>query len=79
MLGLCYELGRGVDEDKARAVALYRQAAEQGDARSQCNLGYCYYRGIGVDEDNGDRRGGVVCQVRPPGPPQGHKPAGGVL
>ena len=28
-LGYCYESGKGVKEDKARAVKLYRQAAEQ--------------------------------------------------
>ena len=50
-LGLCYELGRGVEEDKEKAAALYRQAAEQGYARAQCNLGFFYCHGIGVRED----------------------------
>ena len=38
--------------DKAKAVQLYRQAAEQGDARAQCNLGFCYYQGIGIEMDD---------------------------
>ena len=31
-----------------KAVALYRQLADQGDARAQCNLGGCYANGEGV-------------------------------
>ena len=41
-----------MEQDKAKAVELYRQAAEAGHVRAQCNLGFCYYRGIGVEEDN---------------------------
>ena len=51
-LGLCYELGQGVEQDLAKAVELYRQAADQGSVQAQCNLGYCYYQGIGVEEDD---------------------------
>ena len=51
-LGLCYEMGTGVEESKERAAELYRQAAQQGDARAQCNLGFCYYQGIGVEADD---------------------------
>ena len=52
-LGLCYERGEGVPEDKARAVALYTQAAQRGDLAAQCNLGYCYLTGIGTEVDCG--------------------------
>ena len=38
-------------EDKARAVKLYRQAAEQGSSVGQCNLGYCMLKGIGIRPD----------------------------
>ena len=41
-LGLCYELGTGVPEDKKKAVELYTEAAEAGDETAQCNLGFCY-------------------------------------
>ena len=51
-LGLCCELGAGVEQDMPRAVELYREAAERGYVPAQCNLGFCYYRGIGVEEDD---------------------------
>ena len=51
-LGLCYELGAGVEMDKARAAELYQEAAEQDYAPAQCNLGFFYYRGIHVEEDD---------------------------
>ena len=33
------------------AVAYFRKAAEQGDARAQCKLGWCYEQGQGVTQD----------------------------
>ncbi|MFQ8758831.1 MAG: tetratricopeptide repeat protein [Intestinimonas sp.] len=51
-LGLCYEMGAGLEEDKAQAVRWYTRAAELGYAPGQCNLGYCYLTGIGVEEDD---------------------------
>ncbi len=51
-LGLCYERGEGVPEDKVEAVKWYCKAAEQGYAEGQFNLGYCYDAGVGVPEDN---------------------------
>ena len=39
-LGLCYEIGRGVEKDLDKALELYRKAADAGDARAQCNLGF---------------------------------------
>ncbi len=50
-LGLCYEVGRGVDMDKQEAVRWYKKAAEQGERYAQCNLGFCYEEGIGVSVD----------------------------
>ncbi|GAQ90266.1 hypothetical protein KFL_006200060 [Klebsormidium nitens] len=50
-LGVCFELGKGVEEDEARATELYAKAAAQGDARAQCCLGWCYENGRGVEKD----------------------------
>ena len=38
-LGLMYDTGYGVPENKAEAVRWYRLAAEQGNAVAQYNLG----------------------------------------
>jgi TPR repeat protein len=39
-LGLMFQEGRGVKEDRAEAVRLYRLSAAQGHATAQFNLGY---------------------------------------
>ena len=33
------------------AVPLFKEYAEQGDARAQKNLGYCYEKGIGTSKN----------------------------
>lgn len=40
--------GKGVPQDYARAVELWRQAANRGDTDAQSCLGYVYYVGLGV-------------------------------
>ena len=50
-LGLCYEQGDGVKEDKPRALELYIQSGERGNTAAQCNAGYCYLTGIGCEAD----------------------------
>ncbi len=52
MLGICHEFGQGVDEDPKRAAALYRESAEQGNAKGQCYLARCFGHGIGVAQDS---------------------------
>lgn len=47
-LGLDYFKGHDVPKDVARAVALWRKAAGQGDVDAQSSLGYVYYSGLGV-------------------------------
>jgi hypothetical protein len=47
-LARCYEKGRGVPQDYAKAVVLMRQAADHGYAPAQGQLGYYYGRGLGV-------------------------------
>ena len=51
-LGLMYDKGEGVPQDKAEAVKWYRKAAEQGDADAQVNLGFMYGNGDGVPQDD---------------------------
>ena len=51
-LGLMYDLGQGVPEDDAEAVAWYRKAADQGFAGAQYNLGLMYRNGAGVRQDD---------------------------
>lgn len=47
-----YRYGRnGVAKNPQKAVELYTQAANMGDAEAQLSLGYCYYMGEGVSEN----------------------------
>lgn len=48
---MCYEQGRGVNQNDVEAARLYRLAADQGLARAQFILGLCYRSGRGVSED----------------------------
>ena len=50
-LGICYMLGRGVEQNEAKGIELLRDAAAQGYAEAQENLGLCYQDGIGVEKD----------------------------
>jgi hypothetical protein len=52
-LALQYENGEGVARDYARAVQLYCDAANHGDARAFLNLGWMYVNGRGVPRDDG--------------------------
>jgi len=48
LLGMMYELGKGVPQDLARSVSYYRQGAEQGDPHAQYNLAVSFDSGVGV-------------------------------
>ena len=48
---LFFNLKGGVPQDEAQTVAQYRNAAEQGDAKSQFNLGVMYEQGSGIIKD----------------------------
>jgi len=50
-LGRMYAEGRGVPENPARAVALWRAAAAAGHVLARYNLGLALYRGAGTDKD----------------------------
>lgn len=47
-LGLMYERGVGVAQDKCQAALCYRKAAEKGQVEAQYRLGSLYYHGQGV-------------------------------
>ena len=47
-LGIVYDFGRGVPEDKLEAVKWYQKAAEQGNAYSQDSLGRMYLTGESI-------------------------------
>ena len=51
-LGVRYDNGEGVTQNKAEAVKWYMKAAEQGHTKAQSNLGYCYYYGDGIEEND---------------------------
>ena len=50
-LGICYELGHGIEKDLQKAAEYYQKAAEKGYAPAQYNLGVCYYNGNGVEKN----------------------------
>ncbi len=50
-LAALYQRGEGVEKDPARAIALYRRAAELGEAEAQFNLGNIFLLGEGVEVD----------------------------
>jgi TPR repeat protein len=52
MVGLMYDRGEGVQEDKKEAAQWFRKAAELGDVRAQYRLGQMYQYGYGVEQDN---------------------------
>ncbi len=50
-LGLCYDNGWAVSHDLKKALELYRQSAERGNAEARYNLGIFYEKGIVVEKD----------------------------
>ena len=51
-LGRMYDVGEEVTQDHARAIELYKKAAEQEHDQAQHNLGHMYYSGHGVPKDD---------------------------
>ncbi len=51
LLGICYYFGDGVNQDRAKAVELYRKAALLDHGGAACELGLCYIDGDGVERD----------------------------
>ena len=50
-LGVMYNIGYGVPEDKLESVKWFRKAAEQGSSSAQFHLGRMYGGGMGVPKD----------------------------
>ena len=50
-LALCYDEGKGVEEDKYKAFKWFKKAADQGHARAQNAVGLCYEYGDGVEKN----------------------------
>lgn len=47
-LGVCNELGKGVEKNLKEAVKWYKLSADEGSSFGQYNLGWCYYYGQGI-------------------------------
>ncbi|MBA3813369.1 MAG: sel1 repeat family protein [Alphaproteobacteria bacterium] len=50
-LGLMYEFGFDVEEDKKEAIRLYTLAANQGDEKARLNLSIKYEMGLGIERN----------------------------
>ena len=50
-MGMMYDNGDEVPQDKDEAMKWMRKAAEKGNAKAQNNLGGSYYNGDGVPQD----------------------------
>jgi TPR repeat protein len=50
-LGVLYVNGEGVTRNSEKAVELFRQAAEQGDAGGMYLYGQCFFNGVGLPKD----------------------------
>ena len=51
ILAVIYYQGKGVEQNRHRAIELYERAAEQGYALAQYNLAVIYYQGKGVEQN----------------------------
>lgn len=52
MLGNCYVLGWGDEQDFSKAKKYYKYASEHGDNAGYYGLGYCYYNGLEVRQSD---------------------------
>lgn len=50
LMGLLYEAGKGVKQDRAKGLELIQAAADAGYAPAQCGLGDMYFEGRGVSQ-----------------------------
>lgn len=47
----CYFYGRGCEVHYGKALSIYKQLAQSGNAKAQGRLSYCYFNGKGVDRN----------------------------
>lgn len=50
-LGLCFNYGRGVEQDHSKALEWYKKSAEKGFRAAIFNVGISYFYGKGVDKN----------------------------
>ncbi len=50
-IGICYEMGIGVEENETEAFKYYTLAANNGNTMSMYRTGLCYYNGVGVKQN----------------------------
>ena len=50
-LGICYEMGIGVEDNETEAFKYYTLAAGSGNVMSMYRTGLCYYNGVGVKQN----------------------------
>jgi hypothetical protein len=51
ILGLIYDEGTLVSEDRDQALRWYRLSAQKGFPNAQINVGHCFHEGLGVERD----------------------------
>ena len=50
-IGICYEMGIGVEDNETEAFKYYTLAANNGNVTSMYRTGLCYYNGVGVKQN----------------------------
>ena len=50
-VGVCYDLGTGVEKNTTKAFEWWSKAAAQGFAKAEYNVGVCYDHGMGVEKN----------------------------
>ncbi|CAH1759151.1 4748_t:CDS:2 [Entrophospora sp. SA101] len=71
-LGICFQMGIGVQADATRAIDYYERAVHMGNQDAMFNLAYCLRYGVGTAVDN-KRAYNIYLQLAHLGDPQGMK------
>ena len=73
-VGFCYQYGRGVDKDYAKALMWYKRASAEGDGTGAYNAGWIYLNGVGVSKDETEARKWYILAAQ-----RGHEDAQSTL